>query len=523
MSRPANTASSSTTMYKPKKRKIQRVLLTGTLQALGDLTTALPPTLPSPRTQHPTQATARPKRKLEDVATDEPHFKKPRTTPTAAQPASGRPPVPLFPQSRSGTQAPASSATTPSDATEDGEVREGLPIYRNSIAVVSNVPVRRPRRRTVPQSYWEEMYSKYQAEGARLKYSAKARIDSTYPSTDSRFRSLSNPPPAGTAYHKFGHLMARLEYVDALLCFTYALWCSDMANNACYRQNWPLVLKLVEQVKAQWRGDDGEDWEKAFHGLICLVEAYIHGRKWRFNLQLTTRDSNRLLQRLQICQDAEDDMRRQEAKQKEAEMEKRAAMLPSPASSAGSTPNPVEGTPNAALPPTTPAPPVPPAPRRTEPQQLEQRERSSAINPAHTVPVNINTVGPYRSQAWGLYDAKKAVDVAGRLITLPIVAKHYPRTFARMAYSSLTTQDEHEPDFDDEEGELFWPGQVVGSEGLGWICYMGRAMIKEYAKQYGYKGVDGALPLPAGYHHPEDPRHIPLAQEPATEAAAPAR
>ena len=234
------------------------------------MTPALPPTLPSPRPLH-SHAASRSKRKLEDdVATDEPHSKKPRTTPTTSQTASSRPPVPPFPHSRSGTQAPASAATTQSDASEDGEVREGLPIYRNSIAVVSNVPVRRPRRRIVSTEYWGQMYTKYQAEGVRLKYSAKARIDSTYPSTDSRFRALSNPPPAGTAYHKFGHLMARLEYLDALLCFTYALWCIDMANTACYRQNWPLVLKLVEQVKAQWRNDDGEDWERAFHGVMYV-------------------------------------------------------------------------------------------------------------------------------------------------------------------------------------------------------------------------------------------------------------
>ncbi|KAH9830837.1 uncharacterized protein C8Q71DRAFT_323986 [Rhodofomes roseus] len=519
MSRPATAASSSTTLHRPKKRKIQRVLLAGTLQTLGDLSTPLPPTLTAPRTHDLAQAAARPKRKLDDVATDEPQAKKPRTTPATPQPASSRPPVPLFPQSQSGTQAPALSATAPSDSPEDGEVRDGLPIYRNSIAVVSNVPVRRPRRRQVPPGYWEDMYSKYQAEGVRLRYSAKARIDSTYPSTDPRFRALPDPPPAGTAYHKFGHLMARLEYVDALLCFTYALWCIDIGNNACFRQNWPLVLKFVEQAKTQWRCDDGEDWERAFHGLICLVEAYIHGRKWRFNLQLTRTDSARLMQRLQICQDAEDDRRQL----KEAQLEKqRAQQLPSPAPSAGSTPNGLEGTgtPNPATAQTTPAPSAPP---QKKAQQPEQRERSSQINPAHTVSVNINTVGPYRSQAWGLYDAKRAVDVAGRLITLPIMAKHFPRTFARMAYSSLSTVDEHEPDFDDEEGELFWPGQVVGSEGLGWICYMGRAMVKEYAKPYRYKGVDGALPLPAGYHNSDDPRHFPLPQEPTTEAAAPAR
>ena len=428
-------------------------------------------------------------------------------------------------------------------------MREGLPIYRNSIAVVSNVPVRRPRRRLVSTEYWGQMYTKYQAEGVRLKYSAKARIDSTYPSTDSRFRALSNPPPAGTAYHKFGHLMARLEYLDALLCFTYALWCIDMANTACYRQNWPLVLKLVEQVKAQWRNDDGEDWERAFHGVMyvsnaecsslhslhsdrCLVEAFIHGRKWRFNLQITTRESDRLMRVLQIHQDAENErvrhqrQERQEEEKKAAELEKQVQMLPSPASSAGSTPKSVDGASNASAPTATPTPAALTS-RRPEPQSLEQREvrPPGHINLAHSAQVNINAVGPFRSQAFGLYEAKKAVDIAGRVVTLPIMAKHYPRTFARMVYSSLSINDEHEPDFDDEEGELFWPGQVVGSEGLGWICYMGRAMIKEYAKQYGYKGVDGALPLPSGYHNPEDPRNFPLpqTQEPAAETAASAR
>lgn len=229
---------------------------------------------------------------------------------------------------------------------------------------------------------------------------------------------------------------------------------------------------------------------------------------------------------LQIHQDAENQRvrhQRQEEEKKAAELEKQVQMLPSPASSAGSTPKSVDGSSSAAGPTATPTL----GSRRSDPQSLEQRDARPPghINYEHAALVNINAVGPFRSQAFGLYEAKKAVDIAGKVITLPIMAKHYPRTFARMVYSSLSINDEHEPDFDDEEGELFWPGQVVGSEGLGWICYMGRAMIKEYAKQYGYKGVDGALPLPTGYHNSEDPRMSPLpqAQEPAAEAAAPTR
>lgn len=84
-----------------------------------------------------------------------------------------------------------------------------------------------------------------------------------------------------------------------------------------------------------------------------------------------------------------------------------------------------------------------------------------------------------------------------RTLTLPIMAKHFPRTFARMMYTSLSASDEIEPDIEDEEGELFWPGQLVAGEGIGWVCTMGKAMIKEFAKGYGYVGLEGVIPKPA--------------------------
>lgn len=65
-----------------------------------------------------------------------------------------------------------------------------------------------------------------------------------------------------------------------------------------------------------------------------------------------------------------------------------------------------------------------------------------------------------------------------------------------MVYSALGPQEEHEPDIEDEEGELFWPGQSSTGEGLGWVCLMGKAMIKEFGKAYTYKGLDGVVPKP---------------------------
>jgi hypothetical protein len=72
-----------------------------------------------------------------------------------------------------------------------------------------------------------------------------------------------------------------------------------------------------------------------------------------------------------------------------------------------------------------------------------------------------------------------------------VLYKHFPRTFARMALSTLQSGDEAQLDLDDAEGELCWPGQLATGDSIGWVCLMGRAMIMEFGKDFGYKGVDG--------------------------------
>lgn len=90
--------------------------------------------------------------------------------------------------------------------------------------------------------------------------------------------------------------------------------------------------------------------------------------------------------------------------------------------------------------------------------------------------------------------------MAEQTLTLPVIARHFPKTFARMIYSTLAVGDEHEPDIEDDEGELFWPGQAISGEGLGWLCLMGQAMLREFGRPYGYKGLAGVVPKP----RPED-------------------
>lgn len=93
-----------------------------------------------------------------------------------------------------------------------------------------------------------------------------------------------------------------------------------------------------------------------------------------------------------------------------------------------------------------------------------------------------------------LYTTSNASFVeASKRITLPILEKHFPRTYARITKSTLQFNDEDEIDFEDDESELFWPVAPTKGEGLGWVLAIGRSMMREYAKKYGYKGFDGIL------------------------------
>lgn len=88
---------------------------------------------------------------------------------------------------------------------------------------------------------------------------------------------------------------------------------------------------------------------------------------------------------------------------------------------------------------------------------------------------------------------KKAQD----FLSLRVLSEHYPRTFARMVGSTLREKDQTEPDFEDEDGELLWPGSPSTGDGVGWVCLMGKAMIMEFGKDYDYQSVQGAIPKPS--------------------------
>jgi hypothetical protein len=94
--------------------------------------------------------------------------------------------------------------------------------------------------------------------------------------------------------------------------------------------------------------------------------------------------------------------------------------------------------------------------------------------------------------------ARDAGKAANRLLTLPTLARLFPRTFARVLHSALIPEYESDVDMEDDDCELFWPGQAATGEGLGWVCLMGKAMVAEFGAEYGYKGLKGIVPKPGG-------------------------
>lgn len=113
-------------------------------------------------------------------------------------------------------------------------------------------------------------------------------------------------------------------------------------------------------------------------------------------------------------------------------------------------------------------------------------------------PVNARFLWQAKSQISGVRASAIHLKAAQETMNLPFMAKHFPRTFMRVINTSLSPMDEHEPDFQDDECELYWPGQALTGEGLGWVCLMGMSMVKEFGQDIGYRGVDGVVPKTSG-------------------------
>lgn len=213
-----------------------------------------------------------------------------------------------------------------------------------------------------------------------------------------------------------------------------------------------------------------------------MVQAYIHGRSLH-DSELVWKNQAFHCDKLQKIWAAE-------VAQQTQNQQARATppMLPSPASMNAGSAN------------STPAGQSTPAQKEAaNPSESAQRQNPGEPEkpppiPSHlTVPINFTSLDRYKAHTSAVFDARRAMEVSQAGLTLPVLNKSFPRTFKRMIYTSYSAADEHAPDFEDDEGELFWPSQVITGQGIGWLCHMGRAMIREFGRKYGYLGAEGLL------------------------------
>ncbi|KAH9485020.1 hypothetical protein JR316_0001924 [Psilocybe cubensis] len=534
--------SSSSSSARLRKRRWTRDQLHKALQMIGDLGTPLPSTLPpSPPPSRAASPVVGFKRKI-DSSTDSDPVKRPRTNPLPSRTSTQRHPPSTSPtesanislyQSSSQTQQPQPpsishrqsnfgplSASARSEP-EDGEVREEepivIPVPRGSTI---DVPIRRPKKGRPSFRHFDDLYDKYHQAGRILKYSGDARFWSTYPPGHKEHRPLLDPPHPSSPYHKHGGLIARLELLDALVCFTYSIWNKDYGRRTCIVQTWSTIEPFVSWCKQKWQIEEGtSDAERAFLGLVYMIEAFIRGRNMYHSVHNSLdADMDKVLE------GAEKKIASAAAAAVEADPVfaaslgllngKAPPMLPSPSSSNSTPANRDEGTPsnntaNAATRATQAANHA--ASRESQytgsvpfkllPQYI--RESTTPI-PPHVMtamsnvgePINSTLVQSLKDLTTNYNHTVWCTQASQQTLNLPILRRCFPQTWARMMYSTLSPTEEHEPDFEDEEGELYWPDQCVNGEGIGWVCLMGKAMITEFGKAYGYKGLEGAVPKP---------------------------
>ncbi|KAJ3480237.1 hypothetical protein NLJ89_g12293 [Agrocybe chaxingu] len=313
-----------------------------------------------------------------------------------------------------------------------------------------------------------------------LKYSGDARFWSTYPPGHREYRALPDPPPPTSPYHKHGGVIARLELLDALVCFTYSIWNRDYSRRACVRDTWKTIEAFLVWCKQKWHVEEGiNDAEKAFLGLIWMIEAFIQGRQLVFSVR-----SN-----LDGAMDkVHDDTAKKIAAAVVGAHEgdrpfaggllpngKAPPMLPSPSSTNSTPVNRDDGTPSTASNrPAQAAPNGPPrqpphvytgsVPHKLLPENLRDipgpiPQRVIEAMEAVTEPITPTLVQDLKDLTAGYHATAWCTQMAQQTLNLPLLRRCFPNTWARMMHSTLLPTEEHEPDFEDEEGELYWPDQ----------------------------------------------------------------
>ncbi|THH07015.1 hypothetical protein EW145_g3667 [Phellinidium pouzarii] len=361
-------------------------------------------------------------------------------------------------------------------------------------------PVRRPRH-GIEGIDFRQLHKHYYQHARMFKYSGEARFLSTYPQSHSHHRPLRVSPPKGSPYHTHGGLMALLEALEALLCFVYAAWCQDHYS-AGFNVAWETIPSYLHWCKGKWASYVGQRdsvREKSFIGLIHMIEAFTHQRIVRFKLGPSLDyKTNEYLHDIEVANARQASVKAESSRTTISKVTPPEKSLPSPdtdAASANSTPaNPSNSTPT-----------------NTNGENRTEEAKRSGNKPLPSRPTEADRNPPdgvVQAKHSYIMSAKRLVSVQAtaslemkaseKTLSLAIMREHFPRTFGRMVCSTLSAEEEYEPDMEDGEGELFWPNQCVTGDGIGWVCLMGRAMVREFGKDIGYASVDAIIPKPSG-------------------------
>lgn len=194
-----------------------------------------------------------------DTDSDDTHSKKPRTARVSAapRPAAAAPPK----------AGPSTSSHPRFDASEDGELPEDPPAVPPPQQPTDWMPQRRPVRSKKDINF-HELHDRYLKLGRNFKFSGDRRIASTFNDKNPNWRPLRRPPPPNSAYTQHASVLARLELLDGLMCFTYAFWCTDTQRGRPNPADWVTMASYLKHCKGQWPTSVGDDCEKALGGLV---------------------------------------------------------------------------------------------------------------------------------------------------------------------------------------------------------------------------------------------------------------
>ncbi|KAL1741854.1 hypothetical protein HDZ31DRAFT_44505 [Schizophyllum fasciatum] len=526
------SSSSHRRRSRPSREQLQR-----RLKMLADMPPLLPAELaPAPHaSSRSTSPVAGAKRKAGPRALSQDTPKRARTgagldeTPAASSaPSTSHPPSSHHRPSRAPQPSHLSVSTLPGqleDLDTSTEPSALLPTPGIGPMPAGTIPLRRPKRAKPADRKASDTIHKHYFDIARLlKWSAEKRYHSTFPVKSSKYCPLSNPPPPDSPYHIHSSTIARLELLDAVLHFVYAMWCRDNFAHVFDEASWDTLYPLLTMCQSRWAESMTESaMDKAFLGLLGMLRGYIKARgvvyrnrkgpkKPGLKVRVDAMFIN-MQESMISAGKAASEAAHQAAKGPAANKPGTPQMLPSPASiaeskSQNSTPTGHDSaTPNPAVPhhppePVSTVPTVITAESGVPPSLLSNPSIPTLEVPAvramleTRIPLAPSEMADWKTQTDDIMDIAHTMQKAEPLLNLPILMRNFPRTFTRAMQTCLLPTDEWEVDFDDNDGELYWPTSCATGEGLGWVVLIGRGMLNEFAAKYGYRGLEGCVPKP---------------------------